>query len=99
METVRTVEGDVDEILERISPSGDTVAEVHVVTSGGKERCIAFGDKAEMLAKFNEKMQGLAKSNGCSHIRELKVKVEISGILKNQASSKDIIVTAVKLSK
>lgn len=99
METVRTVEGEVDEILERISPSGDAVAEVHVITSSGKERCIAFSDKADVISKFNEKMQGLAKSNGCSHIRELKVRVEISGILKNQASSKDIIVTAVKLSK
>jgi hypothetical protein len=44
-------------------------------------------------------MKGLASKNGAAHIRDLKVRVEISGIVKNQSASKDIIVTAIKIAQ
>lgn len=99
MEQVRTIEGEIDEIMDRISSSGDAVVELHLIVSGSKEKCFAYAEKAEALQNLLKKMQGLAQSNGCSHIRELGVRVEVTGLVKNQSASKDLIVTAVKISK
>jgi hypothetical protein len=98
-EVVRTVEGEVDDIRERIGSTGDTVVEVHLNGASGPEKCLAYAEKAKALQNLHEKMQGLASKNGAAHIRDLKVRVEISGIVKNQSASKDIIVTAIKIAQ
>lgn len=99
METVRTIEGEVDDIMSRISSTGDNVAEIHLVSGGGKERCVAYAEKATTLQNLLKKMQDLASRNGVAHIRELHVKVEVTGIVKNQSASKDVIVTGIKISQ
>jgi hypothetical protein len=96
-EVVRTVEGEVQDIRERIGSSGDNVVEVHLNASSGPEKCLAYAEKAKALSNLHEKLQSLASKNGAAHIRDLKVRVEISGIVKNQSASKDIIVTAIKI--
>jgi hypothetical protein len=98
-EVVRTVDGEIDDIRERIASTGDTVVEIHLNGSSGPEKCLAYAEKAKALQNLHEKMQGLLSKNGVSHIRELKVRVEISGIVKNQSASKDIIVTAIKIAQ
>ena len=96
-EVVRTVDGEIQDIKERIGSSGDSVVEVILTASSGTEKCLAYAEKAKALSNLHEKLQGLASKNGVSHFRELKVRVEISGIVKNQSASKDIIVTAIKI--
>ncbi|HUA52303.1 MAG TPA: hypothetical protein VMB81_09060 [Candidatus Sulfotelmatobacter sp.] len=98
-EVVRTVDGEIDDIRERIASTGDTVVEIHLNGSSGPEKCLAYAEKAKALQNLHEKMQGLLSKSGASHIRDLKVRVEISGIVKNQSASKDIIVTAIKISQ
>jgi hypothetical protein len=98
-EVVRTIDGEIQEIRERISSTGDTVVELNLNASSGPEKCLAYAEKAQALQKLHEKLQGLASRNGASHIRDLKVRVEISGIVKNQSASKDIIVTAIKIAQ
>ncbi len=97
METVRTVEGEIEAIADRIASNGDSVVEMILNTPGGREKCIAYADKATQLQNLMKKMHDLAQRNGVSHIKELHVKVEITGILKNQAASKDIMVTGIKI--
>jgi hypothetical protein len=97
MEAVKTIDGEIEEIRDRISSTGDSVVELMLAASSGKERCIAYAEKAEALKKLHDKMQGLLSRNGVSHIRELHVRVEISGIVKNQSASKDLIVTGIKI--
>ncbi|MBI3512690.1 MAG: hypothetical protein HY060_01245 [Proteobacteria bacterium] len=96
-EVVRTVDGEIDDIKDRISSTGDTVVEVHLNGSAGPEKCLAYAEKAKALQSLLEKLKSLASKNGAAHIRDLKVRVEISGIVKNQSASKDIIVTAIKI--
>jgi hypothetical protein len=98
-EVVRTVEGEIEEIRDRLSSTGDTIVELQLNSSSGPEKCLAYAEKAKALQSLHEKMQGLASKNGASHIRELKVRVEISGIVKNQSASKDIIITAIKIAQ
>ena len=98
-EVVRTIDGEIDEIRDRISSTGDTVVELHLNASSGPEKCLAYAEKAKALQSLLEKMQALASRNGAAHIRDLKVRVEISGIVKNQSASKDIIVTAIKIAQ
>ena len=98
-EVVRTVEGEVQEIRERIGSTGDNVVELHLNASSGPEKCLAYAEKAKALQNLHEKMQGLASKSGVGHIRDLKVRVEVSGIVKNQSASKDIIVTAIKIAQ
>jgi hypothetical protein len=98
-EVVRTIDGEIDEIRDRISSTGDTVVELQLNGSSGPEKCLAYAEKAKALQSLHEKMKGIASKNGASHIRELKVRVEISGIVKNQSASKDIIVTGIKISQ
>lgn len=97
MEAVRTIDGDIDEIKDRLSSTGDTVVELHLLADGGKEKCLAYAEKADALKVLLAKMQGLASKNGVGHIRDLHVRVEITGIVKNTSASKDLIVTAFKL--
>ncbi|MDX2102524.1 MAG: hypothetical protein SF002_08290 [Alphaproteobacteria bacterium] len=97
MEQVRTIEGEVDEIRERIGSDGANIVEMYLNAGGTKEKVLAYAEKAKTLASLHEKMKGLAAKNGLGHIRDLKVKVEVSGIVKQQSASKDIIVTAVKI--
>lgn len=97
MEAVRTIDGEIDEIRDRLSSTGDSVVEMHLVAASGKERVIAYAEKADALKNLHEKMQGLASRNGVGHIRDLHVRVEISGIVKNQSASKDLIVTGIKI--
>ncbi|KJV06159.1 hypothetical protein VZ95_20890 [Elstera litoralis] len=97
METVRTIDGEIEDIRDRISSTGDSVCELHLITSGGKEKCFAYADKATIVQNLLKKMQELATRNGVAHIKELHVRVEVTGIVKNQSSSKDLIVTAVKI--
>ncbi|MFY7959705.1 MAG: hypothetical protein ACOVVK_06475 [Elsteraceae bacterium] len=96
MEQVRTIEGEVDDIKDRLSSTGDTVVEMLVSGGGGMEKCIAYSEKAKVLQNLLEKMRGLVSRNNVSHIRDLKVRVEINGIVKNQ-SGKDLIVTGIKI--
>src|SRR5258706_1778300 len=98
-EVVRTVDGEIDEIRDRIASTGDTVVELHLNASSGPEKCIAYAEKAKALQSLLAKMESLKSRNGVTHIRDLKVRVEISGIVKNQSASKDIIVTAIKISQ
>ena len=97
MEAVRTVEGEIDEMKERLSSTGDEVVELIIKAGGGMERCVAYAEKAKTLQTLHEKMKGLVSRNGVGHIRDLHVRIEVSGIVKNQAASKDIIVTGIKL--
>ena len=98
-EVVRTVDVEIEEIRDRISSTGDTVVELQLNASSGPEKCLAYAEKAKALQSLHEKMKGLASKNGAAHIRDLKVRVEISGIVKNQSASKDIIVTAIKIAQ
>jgi hypothetical protein len=98
-EVVRTIDGEIDEIKDRISSTGDTVVELQLNGSAGPEKCLAYAEKAKALQTLHEKMKGLASRNAASHIRDLHVRVEITGIVKNQSASKDIIVTAIKISQ
>ena len=41
-EVVRTIEGEVQDIKERIGSSGDSVVEVHLQASSGPEKCLAI---------------------------------------------------------
>lgn len=97
MESVRTIDGEIEEIRDRLSSTGDTVVELHLMASSGRERCLAYAEKAEALKSLHSKMQGLATRNGVPHIRDLHVRIEISGIVKNQSATKDLIVTGIKL--
>lgn len=98
-EVVRTIDGEIADIRERIASTGDTVVEIHLNASSGPEKCLAYAEKAKALQNLHEKLQGLLSKNGAAHIRDLKVRVEISGIVKNQSASKDIIVTAIKIAQ
>ena len=98
-EVVRTVDGEIDDIRERIASTGDTVVEIQLNAASGPEKCLAYAEKAKAVQSLHEKMKGLASKNGAAHIRDLKVRVEISGIVKNQSASKDIIVTAIKIAQ
>lgn len=99
MEQVRTVDGEIDDIRERIASTGDQVVEVLLKAEGGLEKCLAYAEKAKQLHALAEKMRGLVARNGVAHLRDLKVRVEITGIVKNQSASKDLIVTAIKLTQ
>ncbi|MCX8500706.1 MAG: hypothetical protein ORO03_03290 [Alphaproteobacteria bacterium] len=94
---MRTIEGEVEEIKNRISSSGDTVVEMFLTTSGGKERVMAYADKADALINLNTKMQGLAVKNGVASIKELHVKVEIAGLVKQGSNTNEVIVTGIKI--
>jgi hypothetical protein len=96
MEQVRVIEGEVDDIRDRLSSTGDTVVEMLVRVDSGVERCVAYSEKAKVLQNLMEKMKALVSRNNVSHVRELKVRVEINGIVKNQ-SGKDLIVTGVRI--
>ncbi|MDI9407757.1 MAG: hypothetical protein QM523_00755 [Candidatus Pacebacteria bacterium] len=97
METIRTIEGEVEEIKSRISSSGDTVVEMFLVTGAGKERVMAYADKADALNNLHSKMQGLVTKNGVASIKDLHVKVEISGLVKQGSSNNEVIVTGIKI--
>ena len=96
-ETLRTIDGEIDEIRERISSTGDNVVEIHLSVATGKEKAFAYAEKAKVLANLAEKMKGMAARNSCAHIRELHVRVELSGIVKNQSATGDLIVTGIKI--
>ena len=96
-ESLRTIEGEIDEIKNRISSSGDSVVELHINAASGKERVTAFAEKADALINLHNKMKDLAKKNGAAHIRDLKVKIEITGLVK-QASNNELIVVGLKIS-
>ena len=97
MEQVRTIEGEVDDMRERIGSDGANIVEMMLNCGGNKEKVQAFAEKAKTLSALYEKMKGLASKNGLGHIRDLKVKVEVTGIVKQQSANKDIIVTAIKI--
>lgn len=95
--SVRTIDGEIVEIMERISSTGGAVVELHLATSSGKEKFLAYEDKATAIQSLSKKMQDLVTKNGVAHIRDLHVRVEISGIVKAASSSKDTIVTGIKI--
>lgn len=97
MEAVRTVDGEIDEIRDRLSSTGDTVVELHLNAESGKEKCLAYAEKAKALQNLSEKLKDIVSRNGVTHMRELHVRVEITGIVKNQSASRDIIVTGIKI--
>jgi hypothetical protein len=97
MESVRTVDGEIEEIRDRISSTGDTVVELHLNAAAGKEKCLAYAEKAKALQNLYEKLKDIVTRNGVNHLRELHVRVEITGIVKNQSASRDIIVTGIKI--
>src|SRR4051794_16010165 len=96
-ETVRTLDGEIADIRDRISSSGDTVVEVMLITTGSQEKCLAYAEKAKVLQGLHAKMKGLASRSGATHIRDLHVRVEISGFVKNQSVSGDLIVTGIRI--
>ena len=97
METIRTIEGEIDEIKNRISSDGVTVAELILNTGSGKERALAYAEKAESLISLNSKMLGLVTKNGVAGVRDLHVKVEITGLVKQGSATNEVIVTGIKI--
>lgn len=94
---VRTVDGEIVEIMERLSSTGGAVVELHLNTAAGKEKFLAYEDKATAIQTLSKKMQDLVAKNGVAHIRDLHVRVEISGIVKAASATKDTIVTGIKI--
>lgn len=93
MEEVRIVDGEILGIRDRISPRGDQLVELRVKRGAGYERCIAYAQKAEDLKRLLGKLASLAHYKGMTRVADLRVRVEVSGIVK----SRDLIITGFRL--
>ncbi|MDI9349885.1 MAG: hypothetical protein QM537_07790 [Candidatus Symbiobacter sp.] len=70
--------------------------ELFINASSGKERVTAYAEKADALINLHNKMQGLAQKNGAGHIRDLRIKIEINGLVK-QSATNELMVVGLKI--
>jgi hypothetical protein len=93
IEEVRVVDGEILGIRDRVSPKGDELVELRVKRGAGYERCLAYAQKAAELKRLLGKLADLARGKGMTRVADLRVRVEVSGIVK----SRDFIVTGFRL--
>jgi hypothetical protein len=93
IEEVRVVDGEILGIRDRISSKGDQLVELRVKRGAGYERCVAYAQRAADLKRLLAKLASLARAKGLGRVADLRVRVEVFGIVK----SRDLIVTGFRL--
>jgi hypothetical protein len=84
-------------VRDRISPRGDEMVELQLACRAGREKCLAYAGKAEQIKQLVRRLHSLVRDKGLHHIRDLHVRVEISGVVRTVSARREVIVTALRL--